>query len=70
MPFRELATLVAIGRAVDVDSTAKALKLSPLAVQATMDSPAFLAAVERLRKIRQSIWEVYPDGDVENGDPE
>jgi hypothetical protein len=29
MPFQELATLGAIGRAVDVHSTAKALKLSP-----------------------------------------
>jgi DICT domain-containing protein len=70
LPFQELATLVAIGRAVDVDSTAKALKLSPLAIQATMDSPAFLEAVERLRKIRQAMREVDSDGEAEDGEAE
>jgi hypothetical protein len=62
--------LVAIGRAVDVDSTAKALKLSPLAVKTTMDSAAFLAAVERLRNIRQGMREVGSDGEAEDGEAE
>jgi hypothetical protein len=62
MRFQELATLVAIGRAVDVDLTAKVLKLSPLAIQPPMDSPAFMAAVERLRKVRPAMREVGRDG--------